>query len=509
MKVLKKIVKVSNSFINVFLVGLTLISVLGAMALISPNFISLSANNVHLILIVVLLGGLFWLFRRKFSAIFAKLANFLSKNLQWLSLIMGVIVVGCQIYFVYSLSGMNMWDPSGLINRAVGTPNMAFPAKAYLSTYPNNFLLFLFEKSVWVIFGRPEIATLSLILSLNNIFIVDFSIVLLSLSLRKLFNCRVVFCYLFLSLIFMGFSPWISVPYSDVWGFCLSSVSIALIIRLYFSSVKWKKIAYSVLTGVTIFGSYYMKPSLIILYMGAGIVLVVSLAARKKVTSLLSLSIIAISFVALSVGFSAYKNNNSIIDIDNKQTFSLFHFAAMGIARNGGYYAPDVEVDRSIKNPEQRKERDIKVVKQRMMAFKTFGNYFKFLVKKQTYNTADGAFTWGYSGNMAYYHPKNNAIQIMFTPKRILSKNTMYTLLIQILWSGVLLFILCTAPNQRLLVQILKYSVVGFFCFLLIFEGGRSRYLIQAFPVLILLSSVGFDNFINMVRSKRVQETEL
>lgn len=509
MKVLKKIVKVSNNFINVFLVVLTLISVLGATALISPNFISLSANNVHLILIVALLGGLLWLFRRKVRPIFAQLVSFLSKNLQWIFIVMGVIVVVCQVYFVYSLSGMNMWDPSGLIARAMGTPNMAFPAKAYLSTYPNNFLLFLFEKGVWVIFGQPKVATLSLILSLNNVFIVDFSIILLSVSLKALFNRRVVACYLFLSLIFMGFSPWISVPYSDVWGFCLSSISIALLIKLFFSSVKWKRIAYSVLTGATIFGSYYMKPSLIILYMGAGIVLVVSLVARKKVTSLLSLGIIAITFVALAVGFSTYKNNNSIIDIDNRQTFSLFHFAAMGIEGNGGYYGPDVEIDRSIKNPEQRKERDIKVVKQRMMAFKAFGNYFKFLVKKQAANTADGTFTWGYSGNMVYYHPTNNFLQIMFTPKRILPKNTMYTLVIQILWSGVLLFILCTAPNQRLFVQILKYSVVGFFCFLLIFEGGRSRYLIQAFPVLILLSSVGFDNFISMLKLKRPRETEL
>lgn len=44
---------------------------------------------------------------------------------------------------------------------------------------------------------------------------------------------------------------------------------------------------------------------------------------------------------------------------------------------------------------------------------------------------------------------------------------------------------------------VIKLTILGGFIFLLLFEGGRSRYLIQFLPYLITLSSLGISQFLD------------
>lgn len=48
--------------------------------------------------------------------------------------------------------------------------------------------------------------------------------------------------------------------------------------------------------------------------------------------------------------------------------------------------------------------------------------------------------------------------------------------------------------NNSLISQTLAIAVFGGLLFLLIFEGGKSRYMIQFLPQIILLSGIGFNN---------------
>jgi hypothetical protein len=75
----------------------------------------------------------------------------------------------------------------------------------------------------------------------------------------------------------------------------------------------------------------------------------------------------------------------------------------------------------------------------------------------------------------------------------------------QVIWLLTLLFMVFTCFNEEWMVQLLKYTVIGFFFFLLLFEGGRSRYVIQFLPFIILLASFGFDNFISKYVRKNNQ----
>lgn len=68
----------------------------------------------------------------------------------------------------------------------------------------------------------------------------------------------------------------------------------------------------------------------------------------------------------------------------------------------------------------------------------------------------------------------------------------------QIIWVVALILILfATIGDSHETLQLLKYTVVGGFMFLLLFEGGRSRYLIQFLPYLFTLAGLGIDKFIS------------
>lgn len=56
--------------------------------------------------------------------------------------------------------------------------------------------------------------------------------------------------------------------------------------------------------------------------------------------------------------------------------------------------------------------------------------------------------------------------------------------------------------SKNKLTQILRLSIVGLFMYLLIFEGGRSRYLIQGLSVFWLMASLVLPDTMTMLRSK-------
>lgn len=70
----------------------------------------------------------------------------------------------------------------------------------------------------------------------------------------------------------------------------------------------------------------------------------------------------------------------------------------------------------------------------------------------------------------------------------------------QLWWISLLVIIAIGFGPQDNLIQILRLSLIGGFMFLLLFEGGRSRYLIQYLPCLLLLATLSFERAVANVR---------
>ena len=79
---------------------------------------------------------------------------------------------------------------------------------------------------------------------------------------------------------------------------------------------------------------------------------------------------------------------------------------------------------------------------------------------------------------------------------------TGHKLTIQMIWLVVLIGILFSLRMNSFRIQLFKLSVLGGMLFLLIFEGGRSRYLIQFLPFLFVLSGAGMNNLFTALFDK-------
>lgn len=127
--------------------------------------------------------------------------------------------------------------------------------------------------------------------------------------------------------------------------------------------------------------------------------------------------------------------------------------------------------------------------------------------KKKIKNTQNGTFGWGEEGNYLYQlfkqkglnqlQKKQRKIFMFYKGQQVQGASVNWTghkLTIQMIWLVVLIGILFSLRMNSFRIQLFKLSVLGGMLFLLIFEGGRSRYLIQFLPFLFVLSGAGMNN---------------
>ncbi|KRN82024.1 hypothetical protein IV43_GL001687 [Ligilactobacillus acidipiscis] len=489
----KNIQRLNNNFINIFLISFISIAILGSSAEILPFFNELGPTGIYVTDLMVFLIVIACLLHRQVKKLFSHIYYWGTGHSRILITFIFLLVVLWQFYVVESINGKTLWDANMILNNVVNFHDTKSITNEYLSVYPNNVLLFLYERGVWLLLNKPGIAGLTVALSRINILLIDSSLIFCGLALRNLFNKRTAQIYLLLALFLMGLSPWIAVPYSDIWSFFFSSIAICLTIWMYRAQNRWSKICPAFLLAFVVTGSYFMKPSLIIFYIAAGIVAFIAFLAKKKSIGILSLATLSLTTIILIFSFSTYQKNISFLQLNDNRALSIMHFAAMGSINKGAYNQADYYADKAIKNPEKRTQHDIKTYKRRIKGYKNIGNYQRFLVRKHVYNTADGTFNWSGNGiKILFDQDKGNFAQKLFTTEKIsFYRHTLFSFPIQIVWVVTLILILFSVPNQRLFTQILKYSLIGFFFFLLIFEGGKSRYMIQLLPFIISLASIG------------------
>ncbi|GBG95718.1 integral membrane protein [Ligilactobacillus salitolerans] len=455
--------------------------------------------------LVLIVSVIFVLTYHSIKPYLRQLYFLISKYVRPLTLALFVLIVFWQFYVVKSINGKTMWDANMILTRVADFPQMKALTNEYLSVYPNNILLYLYERGVWLFLGKPDLPVLTLFLARVNIALVDFSIIVVGHTLKGLFNRYTGTVYWILGFLLMGLSPWIAVPYSDIWAFFFSSAAASLTVSIFKAKKIWQKIIYPVLLAIILTASYFMKPSLIIFYIAAAIVGSVALIIKKSTISFLSLLTLAITTIVLALSFNNYQKNIPNLNLNENRAFSMMHFAAMGSIKMGAYNPADYFADKRIKDPDKRNERDIRVLKKRIVGYKNVGNYQRFLIRKHVFNTADGGFNWAGNGNKIIFEPNpDNFAQKLFTTQKIsFTAHTAFSFPVQIFWILTWILTLFSIPNERLFTQIFKYSIVGFFLFLLMFEGGKSRYMIQLLPFILILASIGADNLASFIRKQK------
>lgn len=357
------------------------------------------------------------------------------------------------------------------------------------------------EHGFWNLLGRPTMETLVFACNYVNILIVDAAAVMIIDVVRQWFGKKYIpLISLFTWSLFL-ISPWVALTYTDTWAFMLMALNLWLVMSYERLEKNWRIYLCAIALGLSFTMSYLIKPSLLVVYVAFAIIYVLRRFSgelkRKRMTLIIipvALGIAAASGVL--VGFKVYTAHQTLVTVNAKLAHPATHFIAMGMTGTGRYSEDDVQLDRSIKSPKKRQETNLKLIQQRLAAFGPT-NYFKFLVTKQGADTADASFGWGNDGIFLIAFGSKHSSLISAIPRYLFTENGTantnsfeYRFMTQLIWTVMLFFLLFAGHLHSWKNQLLKYGIVGAMVFLLIFEGGRSRYIIQFLPLFLILATI-------------------
>jgi len=513
-----QIKQISNGLVNLFFIPLILVSLVGSAELILKNFQGLSGLGVKVVDItffVILVYIVCAPVRKWINNGCLSLLHFMRQYRTVFLWILVALTALWQIAVVVLMSGYNNWDSGKIVEAAMADlPG----ASAYFSNYPNTVSLLFLERGVWLISGQPNFQNLVLILDFLNIFLIDGAVLMTGSVIKGWFGSEYRKSLFVLSWFLIVMSPWAALPYSDVWAFFLTALTLYLINRLVNQHRTVGKCLLSICLGIVVIISYYMKPSLVITSIAVAIILLFKSIDDHK--QLLNRTVLlSICLVLLGIGGGALVNRTflarqNFIELDRSQAHPLTHFMAMGMQGTGGFYRPYVALDLSIKSPTKRNQANIELIHARLRQFNGLSNYQKFLVQKQISNTSDGSFGWGQEGDFLYpNHGKNKRLnrtlvrRLFVRDGAVKVNNFEYRFVVQLIWFVVFVGLLGVVFLDDWKIQLLKYTVVGFMLFLLLFEGGRSRYMIQFLPVTMTLASVGAVSLMTKLKRYKVSRS--
>lgn len=504
---------ISNTVVNLFLIPLLIISICGSISLL-PLLIQLVPNKVIIIFVILLMLAYLGHFWATVKYTFIKILNKIKKILVIVFIFATLI---WQTLLIRALSGEFGWDPRFFVEYIYRISSNISDDKIYFSLYPNNFMLLVIEKIFQVIFNIKTPNGLILGLNILNVVIIDISALLLFLSIKKLFSRRTAWFTTFLYWILYMIWPFAVIPYSDNWSILVGT----LFLFIYSKNQNFKNLFLNFCFGIITAFALLMKPSTVISIIAIVIIKTIfglQQNQKIKIKRIIEIAVsLGLGFIILYSPVKIYQQHNNIVNIKSTRKMPVTHFIAMGMSGDGGYNASDVIENINIKSPQKRNKYNIKLIQKRFLQM-GLGGYLKFLVKKQINNTTDGSFGWAAEGNYLYepfgrhLNRIEKHIRTLFMNRDVnqgylIADANMggYKFFPQIIWVVALVFMLfATVGDSGETLQFLKYTIVGGFVFLLLFEGGRSRYLIQFLPYLFTLSGLGIDKFISKYKDEKV-----
>lgn len=467
-------------------------------ALTSPNLILgdnriTGAGTTYFTTIVLLIIGtmgvcliVFTTFRKWLKKIF------IDKGLLT-SIISLVLVVLWQLLFVFLVHPAIGFDVSAIHQALVDQSNTTI--RSYFSQNYNNLPLLLVQHQLALVFKT----TSWLFFDLITLFLVDLAAIF-NIFTIWIIDRKKILIAIYLQVFWLAVFPMIIVPYTDTWVLPLVAGYLLGYCMLFHSkrSVLFKMTG-AILFGVALVAAYFLKPSAII---GGIAILLIELlqlfGIGKDTRNSRNENLLLVLLMFLSLGGSYYYVSRTIkgqqyIKVDQSREIPAIHFISMGVSGNGGYNLKDALEMAKIQTKQGRIDYSKEVLWERLQK-KGFGGYLWFLVQKQQSNTADGTFAWVKEGNFIAGETKPLSDGVARQLEQFIylygTRLGDFRFIAQIWWCCLLLLIAWGWQERSRFVQMLRLAIIGSFVYLLIFEGGRSRYLIQFLPYFLTLAAM-------------------
>nr|WP_137641684.1 TIGR03766 family XrtG-associated glycosyltransferase [Lactiplantibacillus modestisalitolerans] len=402
-----------------------------------------------------------------------------------------------QIIFVTAVHPVSGFD-AGMLHYAAVNPQhvQEFAVRGYFSVNQNNLPIMLLMRQIVVVTGQTSWQFFDYL----TLVLVDLSALFNLLTIAVL-NRRTLGIGLYLHAAWLAVFPSILMPYTDAW--VLPVVSLTLLIVAIVTHNQFPLLVRggcTILLGPTLVATYFLKPSAIIpviaMLVVAGLWWLSHNCRWHGPTLALSVMVLVLTVDGAWLSYRVTNQavqHQTYIQIDRARAIPAIHFMAMGVYGEGGYSEKQAVAMAALPTKKQKTAYSRKKLVKRLKQLGPWG-YAKFLFKKQRNNTADGTFGWLKEGH--FFRDNQKPSQRGFANQ---IKNYIYLygehiadfrFIAQAWWIGLLTLIALGWGSKRPFDEILRLSLVGTFLFLLLFEGGRSRYLIQALPCFLILASL-------------------
>ena len=444
----------------------------------------------------------------------AWLTGCVQRHIKACSVAFMLCIIAYQVVLVVFDRAEYGFDAGTIYNMVAMEPTGDAFISEYLSMYPNNQLIFLIMHMISKFSGGPHI----FVWDLFNLLCIDITIIMTALAAGLGYSRAHGYATLLVGGLLLGFNPIVLVVYTDTVVLPFVSGGLLLLAWHKADHPLYMQLLCGLGLGCSVVLSYLMKPSALVPFIAVGMVLglkgFISLWQRRsgqesaesqpapqrladkaafKACSLLICVLLAFATIYYAFGWAVDKQSTFVYR--QEESFPATHFIMMGLSEPvGSYSLDDVQATAAAGSRAEKVAYNLSVIRQRLGDFGLAG-YLSFLTRKFTYNTADGTFTFRTEG----IKPTSEDL----TPEgwiagrlaslyfRDGSNFPVFRFYSQLVWIAMALLMLCSWRADDDLTSILRLAMIGALVYPLLFEGGRSRYLVQFMPVICLLAASG------------------
>ena len=402
-----------------------------------------------------------------------------------------IFVLQCIIGNLFRVSPN--WDMKSLFDGAVSYLNGDTSYLSYLYRYSNNIALQIVFIVLFKIADLIKIISYYDIAMLFNIIMIDIALVLTYLVSKKIFDSKKAFIIFLCIASMTPIYLFVPIIYTDT----LSMLFPLLILYLYLTAkekeeLKKKYTLYLLMTFAILIGISF-KFTIIIVPIAIAIYEILNKNKKGIISIITTILIVLVMFglfrvLIIKTVFSPWNNEEY-----NKERFPITHWFMMALSDAGKYNDEDVEYTSSFKTLEEKKEKNIEVIKERIKNIS-----LNSIRRKLMYTWGDGTY---FAVNTLDYDAINEGLHQELVFKRG-EYHQYYQYYTQIQHTTIItLMIIVTLFSIKKEIDyifILRLSIFGLFLFLFIWET-RSRYLIHYLPIMQIITFAGIEEIYNLI----------
>ena len=424
-----------------------------------------------------------------------KYKNIIFKN-KTINIILVSLYMIFQILIAYMFSIKPSWDFGQIYRIAIQFAESSKPifGASYLYLCDNNIplavILDILFKICHTINNNCNYLFIGIVF---NIIMIDISLVYTYLLINKI-NKEYSKPFILLSLFFTPLVFYIPIFYTDT----LTMPFVIVPLYYFYKYINIEEKNSYLIISFLLFGiGGVLKPTVLIPVV-AIIIYLLLFSKKVKIIPLIIL-ITAIPFI----GYKLFLNHFFVVDYIKENCIPKSHYIMIGLEENGGFTEEAFQYTTKIEDPVERDMLVRKRIHKRINEMKEKHLFLKFYNRKISYTWTDGTFFAFELLGRYPYHDKyiktvnnDNNINLYWTISEL------EWIIIIVLWIMGMVFNKYLPDNQKEFNFILSLSIFGLFLFLLIWET-RSRYLINFIPLFLVNSYIGFNAFINYIKTRR------